>query len=177
VDDFNNFRRTIRSDPLFTDPIELYGALNVVDSRIENLWLSQGDALRSWHEHRASRDVVVAMNTGGGKTLVGLLCAQSLVNELKAPVAYVCGTRQLVTQTVEHSRNYGLQVTSYLSGEYSNDLYLSKKAPLVTTYHAVFNGLSRFKGTDFAAIIFEDAHLAEQILRDVYTFNYHKGRA
>ncbi len=39
-------------------------------------WLAQGDALRDWHEHRDLTDVGVVLNTGAGKTLVGLLIAQ-----------------------------------------------------------------------------------------------------
>ena len=39
------------------------------------------NGVRLWDAVRDKKDVVVEMNTGGGKTLIGVLMAQSLVNE------------------------------------------------------------------------------------------------
>lgn len=42
----------------------------------------QGEVLDEWFDHRRNdRDVVITQNTGGGKTAVGLLIAQSTLNE------------------------------------------------------------------------------------------------
>ena len=57
---------------------------------IENIWEPQAEALKNWHMKRDEPDVVLQMNTGGGKTVVGLLMAQSLANETKGRVLYVC---------------------------------------------------------------------------------------
>ncbi len=63
------------------DPLRIFKKLTLRGS-IENIWEPQAEALKEWHNnHRDTSDVVVQMNTGGGKTLVGLLMAQSLVNE------------------------------------------------------------------------------------------------
>ena len=67
------------------DPIVIFQGAAITDGNINDLWLGQGDALREWHAHRDERDVAVVLNTGAGKTLVGLLIAQSLVNETQAP--------------------------------------------------------------------------------------------
>ncbi|MFF3137694.1 hypothetical protein [Streptomyces mirabilis] len=41
----------------------------------------QGEVLDEWFDHRRDdRDVVIKQNTGGGKTAVGLLIAQSTLN-------------------------------------------------------------------------------------------------
>ena len=40
----------------------------------------------------------------------------------------------------------------------------------MTTYQALFNGWSRFRSDDIAAVIFDDAHTADQILRDQFSF-------
>lgn len=63
------------------DPIELFQSVRVTDTAINDLWLAQGDALREWHKSRKREDILIQLNTGAGKTLVGLLAAQSLVNE------------------------------------------------------------------------------------------------
>jgi superfamily II DNA or RNA helicase len=73
------------------------------------LWLAQGDALREWHDARSERDIAVVLNTGAGKTLVGLLIAQSLVNEKEDKVVYVCPSIQLVEQTAKKAEGYGLE--------------------------------------------------------------------
>ncbi len=85
------------------------------------LWLAQGDALRDWHEHRTDKDVAVVLKTGAGKTLVGLLIAQSLVHETKRQVVYACSSIQLVEQTAEKAKGYGLPVTTYHGNEFSPD--------------------------------------------------------
>ena len=52
----------------------------------KNLWLGQGDALRDWFENRNKNDILLAMDTGMGKTIVGLLIAHSIMNEK----SYLC---------------------------------------------------------------------------------------
>jgi tetratricopeptide (TPR) repeat protein len=154
------------------DPIELFQSLmgNIRDPNINDLWLAQGDALRVWHSKRTCEDLAIVLNTGAGKTLVGLLAAQSIVNETNEHVLYVCSSIQLVEQTVAKATGYGLEVTTYLRSEYSNTLYQRCLAPCITTYQAIFNGKSRFLRDNKAkAIIFDDAHTSEHLLRDSFT--------
>ena len=140
-----------------------------MDRGINDLWLAQGDALREWHENRRERDIGIVLNTGAGKTLVGLLAAQSLVNETKGRVLYACSSIQLVEQTAEKATGYGLKVTTYFRRDYSNDLFSRCLAPCVTTYQALFNGLSIFFRGEVAAVVFDDAHAAEHLLRDHFS--------
>ena len=151
------------------DPIGIFQASAITDQNINDLWLGQGDALREWHKHRKQNDVAVILNTGAGKTLVGLLIAQSLVNETVSEVVYACSSIQLVEQTSEKASGYGLPVTKYHSGEFSDDLYFRAEAPCITTYHALFNGKSRFRTHNIKAVIFDDAHAAEYVLRDQFS--------
>ena len=153
-------------------PIELFQASAVTDGNINDLWLAQGDALREWHDHRTDKDVAVVLNTGAGKTLVGLLIAQSLVHETQRQVVYACSSIQLVEQTAEKARGYGLPVTTYHGNEFSPDgQYQRAEAPCVTTYQALFNGKTRFRSDDIAAVVFDDAHTAEHILRDHFSLS------
>jgi len=113
-----------KKEALPVDPIELFQKLKVSDPGINDLWLAQGDALRKWHDNRLKDDVGIVLNTGAGKTLVGLLIAQSLVNETRNKVLYACSSIQLVEQTAEKAKGYGLDVTTYFHREFSNDLSL-----------------------------------------------------
>src|SRR5580704_10276916 len=152
------------------DPIELFQSLKVNDPAVNDLWLAQGDALRQWHARRGDADIAVVLNTGAGKTLVGLLCAQSLVNETNEKVLYACSSIQLVEQTAAKARGYGLEPATYFQGRFDNDhLYHRGLAPCITTYQALFNGKSRFFRDDPSAVIFDDAHAAEHLLRDQFT--------
>lgn len=161
--------RASRQEPRPVDPIEIFQRLTISDRGINDLWLAQGDALREWHGRRGLRDIAIALNTGAGKTLVGLLIAQSLVNEARSQVAYVCSSIQLVEQTREKAEGYGLQASTYYQGRFDNTLYHEGKAPCITTYHALFNGKSVFFREDLAAIVFDDAHSAEHLLRDHFS--------
>jgi replicative superfamily II helicase len=82
------------------EPIPLFRALKIrPGSGIKEMWAPQADALREWDAHRMVDDVLFQLNTGAGKTLIGLVAAQSLVNETRGKVIYCCVTRQLVEQT------------------------------------------------------------------------------
>src|SRR5690606_9242308 len=53
---------------------------------------------------------------------------------------------------------------------FSNDLFETGKAFCITTYAALFNGHSALRNRFFPqAIIFDDAHVAESLLRDAFT--------
>ena len=143
---------------------------------INDLYVSQAEVLNTWFQRRSQRDVVVKLHTGGGKTLVGLLMAQSTINETNEPVLYLTPTRQLVTQTLEKAKALGLAAVPYQSGQPLDDSFLNGKAIMVCTYKALFNGLSKFgvrNGTrapiKAAAVILDDAHVAFSVVRDSFT--------
>lgn len=171
--DFSKLKPQTR-DSREVDPIALFRSLRVSDTSINDLWLAQGDALREWNTRRAESDVSIALNTGAGKTLVGLLIGQSLVNELRSLVVYACSSIQLIEQTAKKAGGYGLPVTTYAKGEFSNDLATKGDAICLTSYQALFNGKSRFRREDIGGIIFDDAHAAEHLLRDHFSLRVTK---
>jgi hypothetical protein len=158
------------------DPIALFQRLRVTDPSINDLWLAQGDALREWHKKRDEKDVAISLNTGAGKTLVGLLIGQSLVNEMRSMVLYACSSIQLVMQTAKKAEGYGLPSTTYFKGEFNNDLAARGDAVCLTTYQALFNGKSKFFNREIAGIVFDDSHAAEHLLRDHYSLHISKER-
>ena len=157
------------------DPIDIFRTLKINDEQINDLWLGQGDTLRLWNKDRCKKDIGIALNTGAGKTLVGLLIAQSLVNETKGKVLYACSSIQLVQQTAEKASGYGFDVSTYFQGEFSNEETFQRcTGPCITTYQALFNGRSIFSREVISAIIFDDAHAAEQLLRNYFSVQIEK---
>lgn len=151
------------------DPLELFNRLTLRGS-IENIWEPQGEALKDWHRKRGEPDVVVRMNTGGGKTLVGLLMAQSLVNETHGHVLYVCANNQLVEQTLDKAGEIGMVPAVRYKGAWSGrDGFDSGDVFCVTNYAAVFNGKSIFAGGDIQGLVFDDAHVAENTIRGCFS--------
>ena len=144
---------------------------------INDLYQSQGEVLRAWHARRAERDLVIKLHTGGGKTLVGLLIAQSALNETGEPVLYLAPTVQLVNQVLAKAVEYGIPAVPYAKGrEPLPDAFGNGQAVLVATYNALFNGISKFgvAGTNdipvsVGAIILDDAHTSFSVIRDQFT--------
>lgn len=162
-----------KKESLITNPVEIFqkNKSKITDSSINDLWLGQGDALREWDEHRNDKDVAVVLNTGAGKTLIGLLIAQSLVNETKGKILYACSSIQLIEQTREKAEGYGLPVTTYFGGKFNNDLFFQGKAACLTTYQALFNGKSKFFREEIDALIFDDAHTAEGTIKNHFSLS------
>jgi replicative superfamily II helicase len=50
----------------------------------------QSQVWSKWFERRDKQNLIVKMNTGGGKTVVGLLILKSSLNEGKSPAVYIC---------------------------------------------------------------------------------------
>jgi hypothetical protein len=151
------------------DPLEIFKKLTLRGT-IENIWEPQAEALREWHKVRNTTDVVVQMNTGGGKTLVGLLSAQSLLTELNRRILYVVPNNQLVEQTLTKAAELGLQPAARYKGQWRHqEAFQAAETFCVTNYAAVFTGYSTFRDRDIAGLIFDDAHVAEGTIRDQFT--------
>lgn len=167
--DFSQLKRPARNTrPL--DPIAIFERRPSLPNTPNDLWRGQTEALNEWHKNRSKSDVFIALNTGAGKTLVGLLVAQSLVNEGIENVTYVCGTKDLVLQTQREATKLGIECTLRTSGDFSNSLFETGKAFCITTYTSLFNGLSVLQRDYFpGAVIFDDAHVAERMIREAFT--------
>lgn len=155
-----------------TDPIRIFEGITQ-RGQVETLYGPQQEALKVWNEtHRSKQDVLFSMNTGGGKTLVGLLAAQSLVNEMRGKVLYVCPTNQLVQQTAAQAHDCGITVATYGSQNWTNRKgYESAECCCITNYHAAFYGGSPFLDDNVRAVLFDDAHVAPAAIRSCFTIN------
>lgn len=155
-----------------TDPFKIFGTLPRLDGAPNDLWRGQAEALTRWNDVRESNDSLISLNTGAGKTLVGLLIAKSFTNEGLDNVLYVCPTIDLVKQTAMQARAIGIEVTTRTESDFDNDLFESGKTFCITSYAALFNGHSALRRRFFPeAIIFDDAHVAEATMRDAFTLS------
>ena len=167
--DFSKLGRAKKPNAL-TNPIKIFETLPSLVGTPNDLWRGQDKALSAWEKVRDKRDVLITLNTGAGKTIVGLLIAQSLVNEGLENIVYVCSTIDLVEQTAREAKRIGIENTTRVRSSYSNDLFETGRVFCITTYAAMFNGLSSIRRNYFpGAIIFDDAHVAESLLRDAFT--------
>jgi hypothetical protein len=128
-----------------------------------SLRLEQGEVLKGWHDRRQQRDIVIKQNTGGGKTAIGLLVAQSSINEGVGPAAYLAPDTYLAAQVTREAKKLGIAVTE----DPRDHKFTSSEAILVTTFHRLVNGRSVFgvSGTGRAIIpvgtvVVDDAHSA-----------------
>jgi replicative superfamily II helicase len=172
--DFRKLRES-KSKPKPIHPREIFNSLPKPPG-INDLYASQAEVLDGWFGRRTDRDVVIKLHTGGGKTLVALLMAQSVMNELGEPVIYLAPTNQLVDQVIAKSQEYGIPMVRYVRGQALASEFFDGKAVLVGAYETLFNGRSKFgvrnsgQGVVKAgAIILDDAHVALSSVRDAFS--------
>lgn len=172
--------KAAKTQPAVIDPLEIFRRLPKPIG-INDLYTSQAEVLKEWFERRNESDLVIKLHTGGGKTLVGLLIAQSVMNELTEPVIYVCPTVQLIQQTLEKAKEYGISAVPYKKGEMLPMEFTSGKSVLVCSYNALFNAKSKFgiRGgvkeiIKVGAVILDDAHVAYSTMRNAFTLNVEK---
>ena len=181
-----DFNKLLDDDatPAPVHPADIFHSLPRSDTKFDYLRDVQGEVLKAWHARRAERDVVVKMNTGSGKTLVGLLMLQSLLNEQVGPALYLCPNKQLVDQAFQAARELGIPaVTDAGSTELPHE-FLNSEAVYVTTFQKLFNGRSVFgipgssrPPVTVGGVLVDDAHSCLGIARETVTVALEAGTA
>ena len=180
--DFKKLRKK-KGKSAVIDPIEIFRR-QPKPPEITDLYTSQAHVLEEWHRRRTESDIVIKLHTGGGKTLVGLLIAQSILNEISEPVIYLCPTVQLAEQTLKKAEEYGIAADIYTKSTPFPDAFLAGKSVFICTYNALFNGLGKFGAPGRShtpihagAIILDDAHVSFKTIRDSYTLKVDKEKS
>lgn len=157
--DFTKITGGATSDSLI-DPREIFAALPAKDAKYSYLRDVQSEVLDEWFRRRGESDLRLKMNTGGGKTLVGLLLLKSSLNEGAGPAVYVAPTQFLVEQVVAEARKLGLTVESD-----PRAISVARgSAILVTSINVLLNGKSKFgvapstPEIDIGTLVLDDAH-------------------
>jgi superfamily II DNA or RNA helicase len=71
----------LSAKPPPTDPYEIFARRPSLPGAPNDLWGGQKEALQGWVKTRKERDVLISLNTGSGKTMLGCLIAQASANE------------------------------------------------------------------------------------------------
>lgn len=152
-----------------TDPRAIFMALNK-EPGFEYPRDVQSEVWEKWHGVRKNKNAVIKMNTGSGKTTVGLVILQSCINEGVGPAVYVAPNKELVHQVIEESHRLGIEATE----DEDDYLFLDGKAIFVTNIHKLFNGKSVFgispnKGkVEPGSILIDDVHACLDSMREQF---------
>lgn len=156
--------RAPRPANTLTDPRVLFDSLpNRRRPFDEFLRDPQGQVLDEWYGKRPATDLVIKLNTGGGKTVIGLLICQSSLNEGFGPALYLAPDPYLAEQAADQARALGLAVTD---DPESTD-FASGRAICIVSIYKLINGKSVFgvEGgyrpvKEVGTIVIDDVHAA-----------------
>src|SRR5690349_13208496 len=137
--DFKKLGVTNAADTVL-QPREIFTVLPNKDARYQYPRDVQAEVWNQWFDRRNEKDLVFRMNTGSGKTVVGLLVLKSCLNEGKGPAVYISPDPYLAQQVAAEAVRLGIEVTQ------STDSlrFVNGKAILITTIRTLFNGQSVF---------------------------------
>jgi hypothetical protein len=133
----------------------------------------QSDVLDGWYRQPDTKDSVIKLNVGSGKTLVGLLILQSCLNAGVGPAVFVCPDKFLVEQVEDEAARLGIDVTT----DTNDYAFSSGKKILVTNIYKLFNGRSVFgvgssgERISIGSIVIDDAHACLQSISKQFRIN------
>ncbi|MCK9312212.1 MAG: DEAD/DEAH box helicase family protein [Bacteroidales bacterium] len=164
------------------NPIDIFENLDKEENKAY-IRPGQKNVLELWDKnHRTDKDTIVKLHTGQGKTLIGLLMLQSLLNEGYGPALYLCPDKILVRQTINQAHAFGIKIVEVIDNQPGlPQEFLNSEAILIATCQKLFNGKSVFgvEGTgkeikEIGAIVIDDAHRCLEIIRDTFSIKSKK---
>lgn len=151
-----------------TDPRKIFTTLKR-DARFKRPLDEQADVLDAWYARRKAKDLTIKMNTGGGKTAVGMLCLQSSLNENVKPAVYVTPDNFLVNQVIQEATALGISTTD----DEKDPDFLAGRAILVVNAWKLFNSRSVFgvgqRKIPIGCIVVDDAHACLGVVHDQFS--------
>lgn len=145
--------------PTPIEPREIFMTLPQRDKQYEYPRDVQSEVWKKWFAVRNDKNCIIKMNTGSGKTVVGLMILQSCLNEGKGPAVYIVPDHYLEAQVCEEAKKLGILAVT----DRNDYLYTENKAILVTTIHSLINGRSVFgmrqiNNYPIGSILLDDVH-------------------
>ncbi|MCM3317196.1 DEAD/DEAH box helicase family protein [Rummeliibacillus stabekisii] len=166
----NNFEGVI-------DPVQIFDVLPEKNEKYEEYLRDvQSAVLDNWfNNYRDKKNAVIKMNTGSGKTVVGLLILKSYLNEDMGPAVYVVPDNFLVRQVIEEANDLGIQVTD----DAKSKGFVRGEQILVTNMHKIINGRSVFGVNELkqeiGCIVIDDAHACIKAAESQFTIRIPSG--
>lgn len=151
-----------------TDPKRLFRVLpKPPGSPFQFPYDIQAEVWDKWYQRRDERDLIVKMNTGSGKTVIGLVLLKSSLNEDKGPAVYLVPDKQLKSQVEATARALGLEVTD----DVHDPRFRQGKIILVATVQKMYNGMSQFglrsapnRHVEVGTVVVDDAHACIRLI-------------
>lgn len=177
-----DFSKLVSSaDQTSVEPRDIFMALPNKDKSYGYPRDVQTEVWRQWFSRRDEKNLIIKMNTGSGKTTVGLTILQSCLNEGKGPAIYVVPDNYLVSQVCSEAQKLGIRVAydkydasgSYIKGE-EDYFFTNRQAILVTNIHKLVNGRSIFGlrsnggNVHIGSIIIDDVHACMNVIEQQY---------
>ena len=179
-----DFSKLVSSaDRAFVEPRDIFMALPNKDKGYGYPRDVQTEVWKQWFERRDEKNLIIKMNTGSGKTTVGLTILQSCLNEGKGPAVYVVPDNYLVSQVCSEAQKLGIRVacdeydaSGFCTKKGEEDYFFTnKQAILVINIHKLVNGKSVFglrsngENVQIGSIIIDDVHACMNIIEQQYT--------
>lgn len=161
---------------ILTNPIEIYEALDRQTEKVGSLRPAQIRVLNEWFKKRLNdHDVILKLNTGAGKTLVGLLMLETKLH-LKSYndepnygiEIFLCNNRNLVFQTMRQAKQFGINVDTITPDNEIPIEVINGEKILVTSVQRFFNGKSIFEHSnelEIDTIVIDDAHRSAELIK------------
>ena len=165
-------RLKLKEIEIKSNPVEIYNDLDR-SAGTGPLRPAQIKILNDWYvQNQDSKDVVVKLHTGEGKTLVGLLILFSKLNQGQGPCLYVCPNNYLVEQVAKEAEKFGVPCCTMPTTEIPDDFLAGKKI-LIITIQKLFNGKRVFKldnqSLNIGSIVLDDAHACIDSIKSAFT--------
>lgn len=155
--------------PILVEPRKLYASLGGKAKGYGYLRDVQGQILKEWNRRRDERDLVIKVNTGGGKTIDGLVILQSYLNEGYGPALYVAPSPYLASQVRAEAARINIATVD----DPEDPSYIAGEAIAVVNAWKLFNGRSVFSDkrpskppVRIGSLVLDDAHAALSIIRE-----------
>lgn len=158
------------------NPVEIFDLLPEKNKKYEELLRpAQQKVLETWfNDYRENENTVIKMNTGSGKTVVGLLMLQSFLNEGKGPAVYIVPDNYLIEQIIIEASDLGINTTK----DSKNSDFLNGESILVTNIHKIINGRTIFGVGEIkkpiGSIVIDDAHACMKVAKSQFSISIPK---
>ena len=165
----NNFDKIIK-------PEEIFMSLPNKADKYQYPRNVQAEIWSKWFESRDEKDTIIKMNTGSGKTIVGLLILESSRRENKKPTVYILPDKYLVDQVVQEAQGLGLDITVS-----PDDIdFICGNKILVTNIYTLVNGKTKFgmreneENIPIHTLLIDDVHACTNIIEEQFTIKISK---
>lgn len=150
------------------EPRDVFQSLQK-DNKYEFVRAVQSEVWGDWYKRRNENHLVIKLNTGGGKTVVGLCILKSCLNENNGPVVFLVPDKFLVDQVTNEARCLGIASTK----DPRDPMFQRGESILICTIDKLVNGRSVFgvneKKIEIGSLIVDDAHACVARINEKFT--------